>query len=138
MITNFEHKTKPFTFKELNFYIPLITEILKSKTGKESVISTPELIAKIQKEEERINLIEAKKVDSVRIRMMVRYIIVNNLIPGLIGAGKGFYIATEAQQMEMCIKSLEERENAIRTKRIAILRQMKNIFYPQVTLFEQC
>jgi len=67
---------------------------------------------------------------------MVRYIIINDLIPGLISGGKGFYIATKRSELEECIQSLNERINAIEIKRTSWMRQMESLFIQESKIFK--
>lgn len=134
-ITNYEDVTHDYTYRELNYYIPLIISGLKTKIGIEQAISTPEIIKGIYNHEMKQRG-SATKVRDERIRMMVRYIIVNDLVPCLISSGKGFYIATNIEEMKDGIKSLEEREYSIKVKRKAWIRQMEIIFLKTQTLFE--
>lgn len=134
-IRNHEVVTHDYTFRELDYYIPLIVTGLKTKVGIESAISTPQIIEGIHKYEIKSEG-KATKIRPERIRMMVRYIVVNDLLPGLISGGKGYYVATTMEEMRDNIKSLEERETAIRVKRKAIISQMERIFMKTQTIFE--
>lgn len=134
-IKNHEAITHDYTFKELNYYIPLIKSGFKSKIGIENAISTPQIIEGIYNYEKKQNG-QAIKIKPERIRMMVRYIIINDLIPGLISGGKGFYIATKRTELEECIQSLNERINAIEIKRKSWIRQMESLFIQESKLFK--
>lgn len=134
-IKNHEAITHDYTFKELNYYIPLIKSGFKSKIGIDNAISTPQIIEGIYNYEKKQNG-QAIKIKPERIRMMVRHIIINDLIPGLISGGKGFYIATKRAELEECIQSLNERINAIEIKRKSWIRQMESLFIQETKLFK--
>ena len=134
-IKNHEAITHDYTFKELNYYIPLIKSGFKSKIGIDNAISTPQIIEGIYNYEKKQNG-QAIKIKPERIRMMVRYIIINDIIPGLISGGKGFYIATKRAELEECIQSLNERINAIEIKRKSWMRQMESLFIQETKLFK--
>ncbi len=133
-IKNFEEITHEYSFREMNYYIPLICSTIKTKVGKGAIVSTPQIIAGIHKYEttEKGN---ATKLRSERVRMMMRYIIINDLAPGLISTGKGFYIATQKAEMDDCIKSQRERIKAQETKLNAWVRQREILFVEKIQMF---
>jgi len=133
-LRNFEKITHEYSFRELNYYIPLIVSGLKTKVGIEMAISTPQIIDGIYNYEVKEKG-KATKIKPERIRMMVRYIVVNDLIPGLISGGKGYYIATKRNEIEDGIKSLDDRINAMESKRKAWIRQMDTMFVEKAKLF---
>lgn len=133
-IKNHEVVTHDYTYKELNYYIPLIVSGLKTKIGIEQAISTPQIIDGLYNYE-RKEKGNATKIRPERIRMMVRHIVVNDLVPGLISGGKGYYIATMRNEMDEGIKSLDERINAIEAKRKAWIRQRDSKFIEANKLF---
>lgn len=133
-LKNFEKITHEYSFRELNYYIPLICTTIKTKVGKAYTVSTPQIIQGIHKYEQAEKG-KATKLRSERVRMMMRYIIINDLAPGLISTGKGFYIATHKAEMDDCIKSQRERIKAQETKLNAWARQRDTIFVEKVKLF---
>ncbi len=135
MIHGFEDITAELSQKELTFYIPILIHGFKNKIGYENVVSTPEIISGIHKMELRTNP-NAVKLQEPRIRKMAAYIIVNNLVPCLISCRKGFYIATEPQEIDNEIRSLNDRITAMQAKRKAWIRQKEVRFLATQNLFD--
>lgn len=134
MIETHENRTFPLTEKELEF-IPIILKGLKTKLGIKNAVTTPEIISGTYLYELRYNS-KAKKLQPVRVRALLRHIIVNNLLPGLISSGSGFYIATVQEEMNAAIQSLTDRITAIQAKRAAWIRQRNELFFSQNKLFK--
>lgn len=135
MIKNFEDITKQLSYRELNYYVPLLKQGLETKIGIENIISTPEIIKRIHEFEKRGNP-DAKKLEDVRIRIMVRHIIINDMVPCLVSSRKGFYVATKPSEIDSEIQSLDDRITAIQAKRKAWIRQKEKAFFETQTLFE--
>lgn len=134
-IKQFENITHDYSQKELTYYIPLLIRGLKTKIGKENAISTPKIIKGIHDHEKKVSP-DVAKIRPERIRMMVRYIVVNDYIPGLIAGGKGYYIATIKKEIEDNIKGLDDRIQAMITKKKALIRQRDELFFKTKKLFQ--
>jgi hypothetical protein len=52
---------------------------------------------------------EKMKIKGARLRKIINYIRVNNLVYGLCSCGKGYYIARTLEELEGCIISLRQR-----------------------------
>lgn len=135
MITGYEDITRELSHRELNHYIPMLISGFRAKIGKENIVSTHEIIEKIYKREQKTNN-KAVKLTEPRIRKMAAYIIMNDLVPCLISCRKGFYIATEPQEIDNEIRSLNDRMKAMHAKKTAWNRQKEKAFFEVKTLFE--
>jgi len=67
-------------------------------------------------------------IDGARLRKIINYIRVKNLIIGLMATSNGYYIAESKSEMIDYIDSLKGRENAIKAVRVAMENQM-NVMY---------
>jgi len=95
MIKNFENITYELNADELEI-VPLIVKGISMRKGKNSAVSGT-LIC------EKMNL------HGARLRKIINYIRVNNLIYGLCSCSKGYYTATNINELEDCIISLRQR-----------------------------
>ena len=116
MITNFERETHELNGYELNKLLPIIVQGLSTKIGKEKAI-TNKAICKALKE-------QGYKISDTRLRKVVHYIRIKNFVPLLIATSKGYYVATEKQEVETYIKSLSERINSINEVRNSLINQL--------------
>ena len=116
MITTFEPQTYELNEYEHNFLLPTITHGLSTKIGKEKAI-TNKAICKALKE-------QGYKISDTRLRKVVHYIRIKNFVPLLIATSKGYYVATEKQEVEIYIKSLSERINSINEVRNSLIKQL--------------
>jgi predicted GTPase len=116
MITNFERETHELNGYEINKLLPIIVQGLSTKIGKEKAI-TNKAICKALKE-------QGYKISDTRLRKVVHYIRIKNFVPLLIATSKGYYVATEKQEVESYIKSLSERINSINEVRNSLINQL--------------
>ena len=116
MVINFEEQTHELTDYEKNELLPVIVKGLKTKSGKSNVISSTEIIKALKTLK--------YKIDPARLRKIINYIRVNNVLYNLIATGNGYYIATTPQECRDFIKSLDQRINAIITVRDAMQYQL--------------
>lgn len=95
MLKGFEKLTH-----ELNEYeLSIVGDIVKgigARTGKENAINS-EKICKVM------------KINPVRLRKIIHFIRINNLLYGLCSNSKGYYTATNLKEFEECIISLKQR-----------------------------
>ena len=95
MINDFENITYELTEDELN-KVPLIIKGIALRKGKDMAVSGTLICEKM-------------KIKGARLRKIINYIRVNNLIYGLCCCGKGYYIARTLEELEGCIISLRQR-----------------------------
>jgi|TARA_Y100001973_G_C5171926_1_gene319620 predicted GTPase len=113
MITNFEQITESLNDYERNVLVPTLILGLKSKIGKENVISNRIICKKMQE--------AGYKVSSVKIRKMINYIRVTGLLPMLCSNSKGYFVGN-VDDTEKTIVSIEERAKSM----FAVARALKN------------
>lgn len=124
MITNFFAETHELNKYEKDVILPTIVQGLKSKIGKEKAITNKYICEKLKD-------IGIKLTDS-RLRKIIHHIRANDLVPLLIATSRGYYIATDNQEIEDYIKSLEERANSILFIKNCLKKQFKKEKYRQL------
>ena len=95
MINDFEYITYELTESELEL-VPIIMKGINLRVGKDLAVSGTLICEKM-------------KIKGARLRKIINYIRVNNLIYGLCSCGKGYYIARTLEELEGCIISLRQR-----------------------------
>lgn len=106
MIKNFEEFTIELTPTEHRL-IPMMVDRFKTKRGIKTVVTAETMIGKIHE-------LFGVKLKDTRVRKIIQYIRVNNLVPGLIATSKGYYTAETTAEINDWIESLKAREFAIR------------------------
>lgn len=106
MIKNFEEFTIELTPTEHRL-IPMMVDRFKTKRGIKTVVTAETMIVKIHES-------FGVKLKDTRVRKIIQYIRVNNLVPGLIATSKGYYTAETTAEINDWIESLKAREFAIR------------------------
>lgn len=109
MIKNFEEITANLTPEEESL-VPIIVKRFKDRPGKQNIVTNPKMIAGI-KTNFGIELTEP------RIRKIIQFIRLNNILPGLVGTSKGYFYAEKESDIELWIESMKQRENSIRASR---------------------
>ena len=95
MLKGFEKLTDELTDDELK-KVPSIVKGVGKRIGKENAV-TSKIIC------DKMNLI------GVRLRKIIHFIRINNLVSGLCSNSKGYYIAKNIQELEDNNKSLQQR-----------------------------
>jgi hypothetical protein len=116
MITNFEKQTQDLTSEEMNRVLPLVVRGLNSHVGKSNAISSSD-IKKALKTKYNINLY------STRLRKIVNYLRINDIVPFLCSCGKGYYIGTNEDVLNT-IQSLNERISSMQNVVNSLKRQI--------------
>jgi DNA-directed RNA polymerase specialized sigma54-like protein len=131
MIKTFEEHTVELSPDEQKF-VGVIAQRFNTKKGKQHIVTADAIIDGLKT---HFN-IEFKES---RVRKMIQYIRLNNLVVGLIATSKGYFVADSIEEIEDWIDSLKSRENAIRSIREMAERQiaiMKITNQPVQTTFE--
>lgn len=131
MIKTFEEHTVELSPDEQKF-VGVIVQRFNTKKGKQHIVTADGIIDGLKT---HFN-IEFKES---RVRKMIQYIRLNNLVVGLIATSKGYFVADSIEEIEDWIDSLKSRENAIRSIREMAERQiaiMKITNQPVQTTFE--
>jgi len=106
-LKGFEDQTHDLNDYELNTIIPILINGFKKRIGKNNSITNPE-ICKILSERYGI-----KKIQEPRIRKCIHYIRQKNCVPKLIATSKGYWIATNKQELLDWKGTLEGRIRAM-------------------------
>jgi len=120
MITGFEN-TIELNADELKI-VPIIVDRFNRFKGIQYIVTNPQIIAGIERSFKM-------KFSDARIRKIIQYIRLNNLVPGLIATSKGYYSTDDIIQLEQWIETMKQRENAIRESRKSIetyINELKN------------
>jgi hypothetical protein len=104
MITGFD-ETKELTDDEMGL-VPIIVKRFNDKKGKVHIV-TNEQIRKGLKANLDIDITEP------RVRKIIQYIRVKNLLIGLIATSKGYFLATDSAEVEAWLSTMEQRKRAI-------------------------
>lgn len=116
MINGFAQQTEPLTDYERDTLLPVICRGLANKVGEARAI-TNTAITKAMKG-------AGYQLTEARLRKIINHIRTTGLIKWLIATSKGYYIATNRQEMEDYIGSLRGRELAIRAVRESMESQL--------------
>jgi hypothetical protein len=106
MIKNFEEFTVELTPNERRL-IPMMVDRFTNKRGIKNIVTAETMIGGIHQT-------YGVKLKDTRIRKIIQYIRVNNLVPGLIATSRGYYTAETTAEIMEWIESLKARETAIR------------------------
>ena len=63
------------------------------------------------------------KLNDIRVRRIIRYIRLNNMVPFLVASAKGYYRTTDQQDILRFLESCRQRERAQKEMRQAIEKQ---------------
>ena len=116
MIQGFENETQPLNEYELETLIPIMVRCLGRRVGVANAITNTEICRRMRGCGYEIN--------DVRVRKIINYIRVNSLVSCLLATSKGYYVASNIDEVNDYIKSLEGREQAIRIVKEALLEQV--------------
>jgi hypothetical protein len=112
MLHGFSIETKPLTEQEKKI-LPHIINGLSHFIGSANAISNKEIIERIQQK-------RGVKLSDSRIRKIINHIRINNLLPGLVANGCGYYVTSNIDELMEYEKSLEGREQAIHAVRMKL------------------
>lgn len=121
MITGFEKYTIELTDDEMKI-VSIIVDRFRKKPGMKNIVTNQQMIAGL-KSHHQIEISES------RIRKIIQYIRINEMIPGLIATSKGYYSTNDIDELEQWIESMKQREHSIRESRKSIesfIQQLKN------------
>lgn len=106
MIKGFEEFTVEITSYEQRV-IEIIIKRFQTKMGKINIVTAEQISIGLKG---RFGI----EFNESRIRKMIQYIRLNNLVSGLIATSKGYFVAQTPDEINDWIESLKSRENAIR------------------------
>ncbi len=108
MLKGFEEQTNELSDYEKKVIVPILIRGFQNKVGKERCITNKEICNTLNTE---MNL--QVKLNEPRIRKCIYYCRSNNLIPRLIATSKGYWIATDKQELIDWANTIQGRINAI-------------------------
>jgi hypothetical protein len=110
LISGFEKQTKDLSYEEIKL-AHKIAEAFRAR-GKDVPITSTLIIKKMTQKGYSIN--------GGRLRKMIRYIRVKNILDWIIADGTSGYVYTkDLQKVQKYLKSLQDREGAIRETRLS-------------------
>ncbi len=129
MINNFEEYTFELTNEE-RYVVETIVKRFNTLKGKRNIVTGEQIRIGIK------NHLQIDFTDS-RIRKMIQYIRLNNMVMGLVASSKGYYVAETIDEIQQWVDSLKSRENAIREIREKSEHQIAEMKsqYKQTSLF---
>jgi len=126
MIKTFEQHTVELSPDEQRF-VGIIADRFATKKGKQHIVTAEQIIDGLKRQ---FNI----EFQESRVRKMIQYIRLNNLVIGLIATSKGYFVADSIEEIEDWIDSLKSRENAIRSIREIAERQVQIMKNPNQTI----
>lgn len=115
MINGFKKETCELTKEELKI-LELVCKSLAVKIGASKTVTNKKMVEGLAN--------YGIKTSAPRIRKIINYIRVNGLVNNLIATSKGYYVAETKDEILNYIQSLEQRENSIRSVRLALQNQI--------------
>lgn len=119
MIATFETQTKPLNEYEREKLLPIMVKCLARHIGKNRAISNSQMCAKMA--------VYGYQIGETRVRKLINHIRNNCLVERLIASGKGYYVTESTEEMETYIKSVKNREDAIRAMRMSMEEQLSKM-----------
>jgi hypothetical protein len=109
MLNGFETITASLTKHELEDLTPLLVGFLSDKKGEDKAVKSFGIQCYFKS--------FGYNVSDARIRKLINHVRIKGLVKNLIATSRGYYIATDANQIKSYVESLVSRENAIRAVR---------------------
>lgn len=119
MIESFYNETKPLTEYEKAALLPVMVNCLSKHIGEGQAITNGKMC-------EALNG-KGYNVNETRIRKLINHIRINGLVKCLVATSKGYFVATNAHELNSHISSLKGREDAIKTVRNALMEQLEDL-----------
>lgn len=115
MLSRFEKQTEPLDDYEHNVLLPLVVQGLKLRVGEKLAVTNKEITEGMR--------LHGYKIGEARVRKIINHIRTNALVKRLVATSKGYYIATDLDDLGDYIGTLRGREDAIREVRECMERQ---------------
>lgn len=109
MIIGFEEETATLSDKEMEL-LPCFVDRLKLRVGKSNAVTNTDMRAGFK----RVKNID---IPPSRVRKIINYIRMNDLVPCLIATSAGYYVSNDKNELKQYVQSLMGRERAIRAIR---------------------
>lgn len=125
---------KPLTDEESNILLPILIKVFKSKTNDSIQLTGKFIIDKFNQNKDSIGFKCA--FNNARFMKLTNYIRAQELLP-LMSCSTGYYVTTDADTLEECAQSLEDRCQSILAAAAGVRRMVSNIRLEQ-SLKEKC
>ena len=105
MLKDFEVITTDLNNFEMNKVIPLVVRGIRNYVGKDNAITGAKIIQRMNES----NLLGSYNLNPVKLRKIIQVIRLRGDIGYLCSSNKGYYLASNIQELDDCIESLEQR-----------------------------
>lgn len=105
MLIDFEKITEDLNDKERFGVLPLIVKGISNYKGKANAIPGSVIIKRLNESGKLGNY----KLNAVKLRKIIQCIRINGLVNNLCSCSKGYYVASNLEELDNCIDSLEQR-----------------------------
>ncbi len=109
----------PLTLIEKKIILPKVKMILKSRIGKNNIISSTKIIR---------DYFNGGMTTDVQIRHVIRYIRLRKVIKGLVAARDGYFVARNRKEMTTWLRSINKRKKKLEVLIRSIERQRDSLF----------
>ena len=113
MLKGFEKYTENLTEYEKKVMLGLFIVSMRAKVGKDSAIKSGKIVQDLKDRDIARGESKYAKVNEQRVKKVLSYIRINNLVPGLMATQDGYFVAATQADLEGYISSLTSRVNAI-------------------------
>ena len=125
-VTNFTEHTQPLSDEEQYHIVPSLIKVLKEKAyDKSHWLSSKNLIREVEGDYRQKTDKELWLKD-YRLRAMINYIVVKQLLP-VASSSNGYWVMATAEEFDTQIKSLNERANSIKSRAHALKTMMNEL-----------
>ena len=121
MIKGFEEETHNLSDYELNVVVPLLIKGFKTKIGKENSITNVN-ICKLVNQNFNLKI----KLNEPRVRKCIAFLRFNNYVPRLVATSKGYWVASNKQELIDWKLTLQSRIDAIEDIKLYAENQIDN------------
>lgn len=116
MLNNFEDITHELTAEEKNTILPIIVNGLNLCIGKSKAYTNKQIVDAVKG---KYNI----KLNGPRLRKLIQYIRINDLVPLLVATSKGYYVSEDKEEIRDYIHSLEQRLHSIHNTTNSLKKQ---------------
>ena len=111
---------------EQNVLLPILMRGLEMKKSKENAATAKQIVNGVRS--------QGLKINTTSVDRIINHIRMNDLIVGLMGSCKGYYVAKSEQEFINYEANLQGREEALRKVRMSMQRQRRSM-YTQIPEF---
>ena len=119
MIDGFEEITCPLDDYEQGTLLPVMVQCLKKHIGRENAVNNNFMCASLST--------RGYSIGAARVRKLINYIRVNDLVPCLMATSVGYYVTEDPLEMQKYIRSLRGRISAISEVLLAMEAQYEGM-----------